>query len=89
VLSVFDVVLILVVGGLKMMLSIYFVAACIRGIVFNSNLRVQPAVAPTSELNFCVFIPSLPRCISMWHMIPVIGQAVVLNSVPSKVIFHC
>jgi hypothetical protein len=50
---------------------------------------VQPAVAPTSELNFCVFIPSLPRCISMWHMIPVIGQAVVLNSVPSKVIFHC
>jgi hypothetical protein len=39
VLSVFDVVLILVIGGLKLMLSICFVAACIRGRI---SLREWP-----------------------------------------------
>ncbi len=60
----------------------YFTHPIWSGIVFISSRKVQPTVAPTSELNCCNFIPSFPLWISVNLITPIIGYAVVLNSVP-------
>ncbi len=57
------------------------------GIVSNNNLKVHPTVAPTSELNLFVFIPSVPCWISMWCMKHVIWQ-VGLHSIPKALMLE-
>ena len=46
-------------------------------------LSVHPAVAPSCALWWADFIPSFPRCSSMFNMQPVTVQEAHLNSVPS------